>query len=299
MSEAYASTLHISFEVRGGLLIRQIHHWAALLFVAGMTVHMLRVFFTGAYRKPRELNWIIGVRAADAGAGRGPHRLLPPRRPALRRGSADHRGRGDLDPDRRHVHHVLPVRRGVSGRGRHLAVLLAAHPADPRHPAGPHLGPHGADVGAEAHPDARPGPHRAQRGGRAVLPGLHGQGRRLLPVHVHGRRAVSAPSPRSTRSGCSVPYTPADISAGSPARLVHGLPGRRAAAHAVVGDQLPRPHGAAQRADPGAGADGHHHDGPGALSVRRAVDHRRPRASTTWPTAPATPRSAPRSAWRA
>ncbi|PZG54291.1 ubiquinol-cytochrome c reductase cytochrome b subunit [Spongiactinospora gelatinilytica] len=61
MSEAYASSLHISFEVRGGLLIRQIHHWAALLFVAGMMAHMLRVFFTGAYRKPRELNWIIGV----------------------------------------------------------------------------------------------------------------------------------------------------------------------------------------------------------------------------------------------
>ncbi|GII76047.1 cytochrome bc1 complex cytochrome b subunit [Sphaerisporangium rufum] len=61
MSEAYASALHISFEVRGGLLIRQIHHWAALLFVAGMMVHMLRVFFTGAYRKPRELNWLIGV----------------------------------------------------------------------------------------------------------------------------------------------------------------------------------------------------------------------------------------------
>ncbi|GAA3844372.1 cytochrome bc complex cytochrome b subunit [Sphaerisporangium flaviroseum] len=61
MSEAYASTLNISFDVRGGLLMRQIHHWAALLFVAGMMVHMLRVFFTGAYRKPRELNWLIGV----------------------------------------------------------------------------------------------------------------------------------------------------------------------------------------------------------------------------------------------
>ncbi|GLW10549.1 cytochrome bc1 complex cytochrome b subunit [Microtetraspora sp. NBRC 13810] len=61
MSEAYASSLHISFEVRGGLLMRQIHHWAALLFIGGMMVHMLRVFFTGAYRKPRELNWIIGV----------------------------------------------------------------------------------------------------------------------------------------------------------------------------------------------------------------------------------------------
>ncbi|MCG5218691.1 cytochrome bc1 complex cytochrome b subunit [Streptosporangium soli] len=61
MSEAYASSLDISFDVRGGLLMRQMHHWAALLFIAGMMVHMLRVFFTGAYRKPRELNWIIGV----------------------------------------------------------------------------------------------------------------------------------------------------------------------------------------------------------------------------------------------
>ncbi len=61
MSQAYASTLDISFEIRGGLLIRQIHHWAAALFVAAMLVHMLRVFFTGAYRKPREVNWLIGV----------------------------------------------------------------------------------------------------------------------------------------------------------------------------------------------------------------------------------------------
>ncbi len=61
MSEAFASTLSLSFDVRGGLLVRQIHHWAAMLFVAGMTAHMLRVFFTGAFRKPRELNWLIGV----------------------------------------------------------------------------------------------------------------------------------------------------------------------------------------------------------------------------------------------
>ncbi|MFF3020379.1 cytochrome bc complex cytochrome b subunit [Streptomyces sp. NPDC057939] len=60
MSEAFASTLDISFDVRGGLLIRQIHHWAALIFVAAMMVHMMRVFFTGAFRKPREINWIFG-----------------------------------------------------------------------------------------------------------------------------------------------------------------------------------------------------------------------------------------------
>ncbi|KUL43727.1 cytochrome b [Streptomyces regalis] len=60
MTRAYESTLDISFEVRGGLLMRQIHHWAALVFVTGMLVHMMRVFFTGAFRKPRELNWVFG-----------------------------------------------------------------------------------------------------------------------------------------------------------------------------------------------------------------------------------------------
>src|SRR5262245_9005834 len=60
MSEAYASTLDISFDVRGGLLMRQMHHWAAMLFIAAMLVHMMRVFLTGAFRKPRELNWVIG-----------------------------------------------------------------------------------------------------------------------------------------------------------------------------------------------------------------------------------------------
>ncbi len=61
MSQAYNSTLHISFDVRGGLFVRQIHHWAALLFVAAMMAHMFRVFFTGGFRKPREANWIIGL----------------------------------------------------------------------------------------------------------------------------------------------------------------------------------------------------------------------------------------------
>ena len=61
MSQAYQSTLNISFDVRAGLLMRQIHHWAADLFMAALTIHMLRVFFTGAYRKPREVNWLIGI----------------------------------------------------------------------------------------------------------------------------------------------------------------------------------------------------------------------------------------------
>ncbi|MFE2094269.1 cytochrome bc complex cytochrome b subunit [Streptomyces sp. NPDC059460] len=61
MTQAYTTTIDISFAVRGGLLMRQIHHWAALVFVAAIAVHMLRIFFTGAFRKPREANWIVGV----------------------------------------------------------------------------------------------------------------------------------------------------------------------------------------------------------------------------------------------
>ncbi|MDV3221598.1 cytochrome b, partial [Intrasporangium sp.] len=61
VSDAYRSTLNISFDIRGGLLIRQIHHWAALIFVVAVFVHMARVFFTGAFRKPREINWVFGT----------------------------------------------------------------------------------------------------------------------------------------------------------------------------------------------------------------------------------------------
>ncbi|WP_068165100.1 cytochrome b [Rhodococcus phenolicus] len=60
MSRAYETALNISFEVRGGLFVRQIHHWAALMFAASIIVHMLRIFFTGAFRRPREANWVIG-----------------------------------------------------------------------------------------------------------------------------------------------------------------------------------------------------------------------------------------------
>jgi ubiquinol-cytochrome c reductase cytochrome b subunit len=61
VSEAYASTIRISFDVRGGLLVRQMHHWAADIFIGSIMVHMARIFFTGAFRKPRELNWTIGL----------------------------------------------------------------------------------------------------------------------------------------------------------------------------------------------------------------------------------------------
>jgi ubiquinol-cytochrome c reductase cytochrome b subunit len=61
MSEAYRSVVELSYDVRAGLVMRQAHHWAAIVFIAAVVVHLLRVFFTGAFRRPREINWIVGV----------------------------------------------------------------------------------------------------------------------------------------------------------------------------------------------------------------------------------------------
>jgi ubiquinol-cytochrome c reductase cytochrome b subunit len=61
MSRAYQSVLHLSFEVRSGLVFRQIHHWTALVMVGAVAAHAARVFFTGAFRKPRDVNWVFGV----------------------------------------------------------------------------------------------------------------------------------------------------------------------------------------------------------------------------------------------
>ncbi len=61
MSQAYESTVRLSFDVRAGLVMRQIHHWAALTFVAAIVLHLCRIFFTGAFRRPREINWLVGV----------------------------------------------------------------------------------------------------------------------------------------------------------------------------------------------------------------------------------------------
>jgi ubiquinol-cytochrome c reductase cytochrome b subunit len=61
MTPAYKSVVDISFSVKAGLLIRQTHHWAANLFVASIVLHLLRIFFTGAYRKPRDLTYYVGL----------------------------------------------------------------------------------------------------------------------------------------------------------------------------------------------------------------------------------------------
>ena len=126
----------ISFDVRGGLFMRQMHHWAALLFVAAIVVHMLRIFFTGAFRKPRETNWIIGVvmlfcsacsRASPA--TRCPTTCSPA--PAC----------GSLSaimlsiPVDRHLGALRGLRRRVPRRADHRPVLHRPRAADPGDPA--------------------------------------------------------------------------------------------------------------------------------------------------------------------
>ena len=58
---AYQSVEHITDHVAFGWYIRSIHKWAATLMIAAVILHQIRVFFTGAYRKPREINWLVGM----------------------------------------------------------------------------------------------------------------------------------------------------------------------------------------------------------------------------------------------
>ncbi len=92
---------------RGGLLMRQIHHWAALIFTASIVTHMARIFFTGAFRKPREINWLVGFTLMITVARGRLHRLLAPRRRAVGQRPAHHRRRDPVDPHSRLVHLVL------------------------------------------------------------------------------------------------------------------------------------------------------------------------------------------------
>ena len=217
MSEAYASTLDISFDVRGGLLIRQIHHWAALIFIAAIVVHMFRVFFTGAFRKPREINWVIGSRAVAPRHRRGLHRLLAARRPALRHRPAHHR-RASMQSIPVVGTYLSFFLFGGEFPGETIIPRLYTRP----HPAASRRSwsacsprTRAAGLRPEAHPVPRPGPHQQQR---RRLPGV--------PVYtakaggfffiVFGVIALLSPrSSRSTRSGLYGPYDPAPVTAGT------------------------------------------------------------------------------------
>ncbi|MFL5673656.1 MAG: cytochrome bc complex cytochrome b subunit [Chloroflexota bacterium] len=71
VSAAFDSVMRLSFEVRAGLLMRQVHHWAAVVFIVSIVVHVARVFFTGAFRRPREINWLVGLSILMLGLAAG------------------------------------------------------------------------------------------------------------------------------------------------------------------------------------------------------------------------------------
>ena len=208
MSEAYESVVRLSFDVRAGLVMRQIHHWAALVFLAAIVAHLCRIFFTGAFRKPREINWIIGVTLlllalANGFAGYSlPDDLLsgtglrvanafmlsiPVVGPHLAFFAFNGEFPGTSIISRLYIIHVLLIPLAILG-------LLSAHLFD--------------RLAAEAHPVPRSGPARRQR--RRHAPVAHVRREVVGPARAGRRRCSrrSAGSRRSTRSGCTARTTP-------------------------------------------------------------------------------------------
>ena len=237
MSTAYASALHISFDVRGGLFMRQIHHWAALLFVVSMVAHMFRTFFTGAFRKPREANWVIGLRADPLGmvegfpATRCPTTCCPARACASRRASR------------------CRCRWSARGRSGRCSAVSSPAPRSSRGSTSIHMllmpgimlaliGVHVGLVWYQKHTQF-PGPGRTEDNviGVRMLPAFAAKGGALLRRHLRHDGPCSVACSRSTRSGTSGRTTRPRVR-GLPAGLLHGLVGRHGPTVARLGDRL-------------------------------------------------------------
>ena len=288
MSAAYESTLHVSFDVRAGLLMRQIHHWAALLFVGSILVHLLRIFFTGAFRKPRELNWMVGLTLFLLALANGftgyslPDDLLSGTGLRIAYSvllSIPFAGPwlaflvfgGEFPSDdiipRLFVIHILIVPALIVG-------LLTLHLVDARP--------------AEAHPVRRSRPARRQRRRLQALADVHREDARPVLLRLRGVRGARRPGP--DQPGLAVrAVRPVGGERGLAARLVHRLARRRAAAHAAVGGadrRLRDPEPVLPRRP----AARHHVHRALRLAVDRGARSRRTTPSTTSSTGRATGR---------
>ena len=257
MSEAFSSTLHLSFEVRGGLLMRQIHHWAALIFMAvdrhAHDAHLLHG------RVPQAARGQLGRRlpAADPRPGRRLLGLLAPGRRPVGQRPAHHRRRRAVDPDHRQLHVVLHLRRRVPRPGADPAPVHRAHPAGAgHHPRADRPAPvlRGA---AQAHAVPGLGPDEQERRRLPALPDLRGEGRRLLLHGVRRHRADGGDD--DDQPGVELrPVRPLTGVGRRAARLVHAVPRGIAAPHARVRRGRDRALDAvAQRDHPGHGRAGH------------------------------------------
>jgi ubiquinol-cytochrome c reductase cytochrome b subunit len=274
MSEAFASTLRLSFDVRGGLLMRQVHHWAALLFVAAIAVHMFRVFFTGAFRKPREINWVIGSLFPLLAMGAGftgyslPDDMLSGNGLRIIDGIIksipvvgtyvsfflfDGEFPGMAIIPRLFIIHVLLI----------PGVILAL------------IGAHVGMVALHKHTQY-PGPGRTNDNvvGFPLMPVYMAKAGGFFFI-VFGDADLGD---RGDQPGVELrPLRPLPRLGGYPARLVRRLDGRWSAADARPdGSDLPRLHTVAQRAGAGAAGARHHHRAAGLLPLPRSLGDRRP-----------------------
>ncbi len=252
-------------------IMRQIHHWAALLFMASIVVHLMRVFFTGAFRKPREINWVIGVAAAhprhrSRASPATPCRTTCSPAPALASPTRSRCRSRSSAPGRRSWSSAAstPATRSSSGStsptsssSRWLILGLITF--------------HMMMIWYQKHTQfAGPGPDREQRRRQPALPGLRRQGRRLLLPGL--RRPRRARWPGADQPDLAVrPVRPVAGVRRLAARLVRRLPRRLDAAHAELGVPRPRLHDPAQRADPDGRPAGHPLHGDDRLPVDRGA----------------------------
>ena len=212
MSAAMSSTLNISFDIRGGLLLRQVHHWAALLFVASIGLHMLRIFFTGAFRKPRELNWVIGFMLFVLALAEGFTGYSLPDDLLSGNGLRIIDGMVKGIPSSAPGSPSFAVRRRVPGHGHRRTPLQPAHPAAARRRA---RRASRALLIVNKHTQfAAPGRTEGNVVGVPIMPGVRGQGRRVLLHHLrrdHAHRAFVTINPIWTYG----PYDPSPVSAGT------------------------------------------------------------------------------------
>ena len=214
MSRAYESALSISFEVRGGLFVRQVHHWAALLFAASIMVHLARVFFTGAFRRPREANWVIGTLLLILAMFEGYFGYSLP--DDLLSGIGLHAALSSIMLGFPLIGTwcMGPVRRRLSRHHADPPALRAPRAGVAGNPAGPDRRTPGDGVSSETHPVSRRRSHRRQCRRCARDAGLRRQVRRLLRAD----RRCSGPDGRTATINpiwSLGPYSPSQVSAGS------------------------------------------------------------------------------------
>ena len=250
--EAYRSMKDLQFVVTFGIVLRNMHRWAAHAMVVVVFLHMCRVFCTGAYKPPREFNWVIGVAPAAAHAGAVLHRLPAAVGPARVLGDHGRHQHRRLRAGRRRAAEV-PAARRTRDRPDDAAALLRA-----------------ALRGAAARDGcARLAAHLARAQGRPERRGEGGRPRsRRRPASSRPRRKTYGLMALTRRPRASVEARdPEDEVFAWPHLLYRELLVALGRRHRAA-RRLARLHGAA-RGD--GGPDAHAEPGQGALVLPRAA----------------------------